>query len=220
MLLNEVAVPEGMCLWKRWKDGRGLICVKDEETSEFMCKLINETKIKGNEFRAWHRGEFGEGRLVTAFLNGPAFQRTSGEDIVKLVFKQNKLPGRSTGVLTKDSTDGRLLRFFADKTLWEHLLSLRTSKTNRKIKLLLGVAPEKFILSKDKVSNSAPSIAKAKVDPPAPPVVASSTARTGDEEPSANAEEVPMEQSGETEDQNGKPSETPEDQNDSQNLAK
>ena len=143
--------PPDNVLWKRWVDGRGLISVKDKETSEFVCKLVKEVKVKGKSFRAWHKGEFGTGRLVTGFLKGSAFKGRTGEQLMMLLKKQNSLPGSHTGVVIKDLEDGRLMRFFADPNLWKDLVSRRFSQTNRKIKLKLGLSPAIFTLSKEQI---------------------------------------------------------------------
>ena len=198
MIVNGEEVPDGMCLWKRWKQDRGLICVKDEESSKFVCKLVNQTKVKGHSFRAWHRGEFGEGRLVTGFLGGSTFQSRSGEDIVKVLFKQNSLRGRTTGVVTKDDQEGRLLKFFADKELWQDLMSRRVSEANRKVKLKCGLSPKIFILSKEKVIAPAPApTTNASAGLPNPPEVAPSTTSIGAADKPAEVAVVPMEQGSE-----------------------
>ena len=63
---------------------------------------------------------------------------------------QNKLPGRHTGSIITTTDNGRLLQFFADKDLWEALVSRRKSKETSKLWLKLGITPVKLALSKAK----------------------------------------------------------------------
>ena len=161
-VMDGESVPDEI-LWRSWKDGRGLIAVKDKETSEFMCQIIGKIVIQQNSFRAWHRGEFGTGRLVTTHLEGNSFKIFGKDKLMDALLVQNKLPGRHTGSTITTTDNGRLLRFFADKDLWEALVSRRENKESSKLWLKLGVTPVKLALSKAKEGQN-PAAAQAKTD--------------------------------------------------------
>ena len=136
--------------WRSWSQGRGLVSVKDKATSDYVCQVIGQIKIKKNTFRAWHRGEFSEGKLVTGFLEGTWAKHLTPDKIMQALIRQNKLKGRFTGTLSKVEDHGRLLKFFADPELWADLLARRQSQGSTKVRLKVGVSPTDFVLSKAK----------------------------------------------------------------------
>ena len=173
-MLKGEDVPDNV-LWKKWSQGRGLVSVGDKETSDFIIKLVEETKVNRRSFRAWRRGEFGEGRLVTGFLKGSGFKDRTGEELMTLLMKQNKLEGKHTGVVMKDESDGRLLRFFANPTLWKDLMSRRQNEKNRRVRLKLVFGPTTFVLSRDKGTPEQKKPEKPSDSQPSPPVVPCTT---------------------------------------------
>ena len=146
-LLSGEEIPDRI-LWRSWKDGRGLIAVEDKETSDAVCKLIGQIQIQKTSFRAWHRGEFGEGRLVTCHLEGNVWKDYTKDTLMDLLLKQNKLPGRYTGAIITATDCGRLLKFFADKDLWEELLARRQSSSHSRLLLKLAWNQIRLQLSK------------------------------------------------------------------------
>ena len=151
-------------LWRSWSEGRGLIAVGDKETAETICKLVGEFKVGNNTFRAWHRGEFGEGHLVTSYLPGHTVKQWKGERIMGLILRQNKLRGRWTGVKLTDTGRGRLLKFFADADLWADLRSRGVGPAGRVVKAILGFQPVSLFLSRPKP----PGTAKGTAQPDGP----------------------------------------------------
>ena len=142
--------PPANTLWHSWSEGRGLVATEDKETSDYICELVSSLKWRGNSFRAWHRGEIGEGRLVTGHLTGREFRLFTGDQLMKCLMTQNKLKGQHCGLRLTDTDQGRLLRFFADSDLWADLLGRRTSPTSRKVKLRMGFLIVYFNLSRNK----------------------------------------------------------------------
>jgi len=80
-VLQGELVPDEI-LWRSWKDGRGLIAVKDKETSEFICQTVAKIQVGGHSFRCWHRGELSKGRLATRFLDDNTFKSYSKEQLL------------------------------------------------------------------------------------------------------------------------------------------
>ena len=160
-MLEGENVPGDGVLWKKWTQGRGLICVNDKESSDFVIELVSETKVKGKGFKAWKRGEFGEGRRVTGYLRGNAHKGRTGDQLMVMLVKFNKLVGNYTGVTMKDKEDGRELRFYADSVLWKDLVSRLPIKSKsgdrNKLRLRLGLGFAKFKLWREK-SNPAPNV--------------------------------------------------------------
>ena len=190
LLLNGDDVPGAGVLWKKWTDGRGLIAVSDKETSDWIVKLVGETKVKGKSFKAWHRGDYGRGRLVTAHLKGNAFKGRTGAQLMTLVMKQNKLSGKHTGVLIRDKGEERVFRFFADPTLWKDLVSRRPNQKRRDLLLKLGLGMAKFVLSKEKETHTPTQAAASEAsNQQSQPVAATSNGKAGEK-----ASEVVQEQ--------------------------
>ena len=118
-LLNDV-------LWTTFTDGRGLMPVNSEEA---LCRIqgwINNYPHNANRgYHAWRRDEFHPGHLVTYHLPGPLRAwDVSRATLMAEIMRRNNLPGRITSLsltINKKRT-GKILRFFADKTLKEELL--------------------------------------------------------------------------------------------------
>ena len=126
-------------LWYSWSKGRGLVAVEDKETSDHLIKELSVLKLGKQVFRAWHRDQTSEGKLVSIWLAGNGTARFKAEQITKALLKQNNLTGQVTGEkFTNVGKGGRLLIFFADKTLWNNLLARNTSATGGKVVLKLG----------------------------------------------------------------------------------
>ena len=142
--------PPDRVLWRSWSKGRGLVATEDKETSEFICDLVKTTTLQKQNFRAWHRGEFGFSRLVTGHLEGNSMKSFSHDNVMLILMKQNKLSGEYTGVKFTDSESGRLLKFFANKEMWEDLMSRRSNMASSKVRMKLGISPVTFTLSKPK----------------------------------------------------------------------
>ena len=136
--------------WRSWSQGRGLVSVKDKATSDYVCQQISQIKIKKNTFRAWHRGEFSEGKLATGFVEGAWAKMLTPDKLMQVLMSQNKLKGRFTGTTSKVEEKGRLLKFFADQDLWDDLLARRQSQGLATVRLKMGVSPIFFTLSKAK----------------------------------------------------------------------
>ena len=112
-------------LWTTFTDGRGLIAVNSEEALHRIQRWINNHPDNATRgYRAWRRDEFHPGHLVTCHLPGPLraweFSRAT---LMAEIMRRNSLPGRITSLsltVNKKRT-GKILRFFADKTLKEEL---------------------------------------------------------------------------------------------------
>ena len=200
LMLEDETVPGDGVLWKKWTQGRGLICVKDKESSDFVKKLVSETKVKGKTFKAWHRGDFGEGRLVTGYLRGNAFKGRTGDQLMTLLVRCNKLAGKHTGVLMKDKDDGREFRFFANPVMWKDLVSRLPGK-QPKLKLKLGLGMPMFKLSKEK---GAPKASTGTSNQPSQPVAATSKGKAG-ETVSGKPEDMEVPDQGQPDDGQEKP---------------
>ena len=72
----------------------------------------------------------------------------SHDNVMLILLKQNKLKGEYSGVKFTDSESGRLLKFFANKDLWEDLVSRRTNERSSKVRVKLGISPVTLTLSK------------------------------------------------------------------------
>ena len=149
-ITNGQDTPPDEINWRSWSQGRGLVSVKDKATSDYVIGQVAKIKIKKNSFRAWHRGEFGEGKLATAFLEGDFVKNNSGEMVMETIMKQNKLKGRYSGIITNVKENGRLLKFFSDQDLWNDLLGRRISQDTPKVKLKVCLSVGEFSLSKAK----------------------------------------------------------------------
>ena len=126
-------------LWHSWSEGRGLVATGDKETSEYFIKEISALKMGKAVYRAWHRDQVSEGKLVSVWLAGSSYANFGPARILEALMKQNGLAGQSTGVkYTKVTKEGRVLIFFADKTLWDGLLARSTSATGGRAALKLG----------------------------------------------------------------------------------
>ena len=142
-------VPDGI-IWRSWSKGRGLVATADKETSDLLIETVKNTKLGKKSFRAWQRGSFSEGRLVTGHIEGNATKCFKQDNVMEILIKQNRLKGSYTGVKFTDSDSGRLLQFFADKTLWSELLAKRAVQGTSKVRLKMGWSPVNFTLSKPK----------------------------------------------------------------------
>ena len=182
-MLEDEAVPGDGVLWKKWTQGRGLICVKDQESSDFVKELVSETKVKGKSFKAWKRGDFGEGRRVTGYLKGNAHKGRSGDQLMKLLLKYNRLVGKHTGVLMKDTDQGRELHFFANPEMWKDLVSRLPNKRNPRLRLKLGLGMPMFKLWREKTSTSAPKASTGASNQSILPVATTSTDDAGETVP-------------------------------------
>ena len=189
-MLEDENVPGDGVLWKKWAQGRGLICVNDKESSDFVKELVSETKVKGKSFKCWSRGEFGESRLVTGYLRGNAHKGRSGDQLMKLLVKQNKLAGKHSGVVMKDKDDGRELRFCADSMMWKDLVSRLPKSTKsserQKLRLKLGLGFAKFKLWKEK---PIPKAGQGDSNQQNPPVASTSSGDAGETDPEQPKEE-------------------------------
>ena len=136
-------------LWHSWSEGRGLVAVANKETSDLFCQEIDKVSWRGMTFRAWHRQEFSEGRLVTGHLMGTATQRFKGDQIMRILFSQNKLQGQHKGVKVSMTTQGTLIRFFADPELWEDLLRRRPNQEGNRVDLTMAWVTVRFNLSRN-----------------------------------------------------------------------
>ena len=136
-------------LWRSWKDGRGLIAVKDKETSDFICETVGKIQVGGHNFRAWHRGEFSRGRLATGYLDDNTFKSYSKENLLIILMRQNKLPGNNMGAILTTKDSGRLFQVFCDPEMWTALVAKREG-LGAVINLKMGATPVKFKLSKEK----------------------------------------------------------------------
>ena len=143
-------------IWRSWKDGRGLICTGDKESSDYISELIGKIQIQKTSFKAWKRGQFGFGRLVTCELEGKIFNSLSKERLMSVLMKQNKLVGNYTNATVKpsDKGPGRVLRFWADQELWKDLISRRETVCDTKLWLKMAAQPVKASLSKEKRDKS------------------------------------------------------------------
>ncbi|XP_059079652.1 uncharacterized protein LOC131877855 [Tigriopus californicus] len=155
-LLLKGETPPTNVLCHSWSQQRVLIAVGDEETSKAIIQLIAQMSIKQLKFRAWKRGEFGEGRLVTAFFAGNSLKLWGGDKLLKLLKSQNKLLGNHVGVKTTDTDKGRKMIFFADPILWKDLKGRATPLAQHKVVLRLGLAQYVFHLSQKSNVNAAP----------------------------------------------------------------
>ena len=149
-------------LWHSWKDGRGLVAVGDKETSEYFIKELSSIKVGKEVFRAWHRDQASEGKLVSIWLAGSAYCRFKPEQLTKALLKQNDLKGQAAGAKFKGpGKGGRLLIFFADKDLWAGLLAQSSSATGGKVVLRLGSFQVLAQLSRDAPTVEALSLGEA-----------------------------------------------------------
>lgn len=137
-------------LWRSWSKDRGLVAVGDKATSDYLCALIRTLKVKKASFRAWHRDEFSQGRLVTGFSTGQGHRKLSAEQVVTYLLAQNRLKGASMGATIKETEGGRLIRFFADPVLWNDLLSRRDNSKKRVVRLKLACTPFLAHLSRER----------------------------------------------------------------------
>lgn len=147
-----VYVPDNI-LWRSWSQNRGLVAVGDKATSDHICALIRTIKVKKSSFRAWHREEFSEGRLVTGFVTGQGLKHIPVEEVVRIILHQNRLKGAIMGASAKETEGGRLIRFFADPGLWADLLARREDKKKRTVRLKLAMSLFMAHLSREKGEN-------------------------------------------------------------------
>ena len=148
-VFEDITFPNKL-LWHSWKDGRGLVAVGDKETSDYFIKELSVIKVGKDVFRAWHRDQVSEGKLVSVWLAGNGYARFKPEHIIKALKKQNDLEGQATGAKFKgQGKNGKLLIFFADKNLWAGLLARSTSATGGKAVLRLGSFQVVAQLSRD-----------------------------------------------------------------------
>ena len=148
-VFEDITFPNKL-LWHSWKDGRGLVAVGDKETSDYFIKELSVLKVGKDVFRAWHRNQVSEGKLVSVWLAGNGYARFKPEHIIKALLKQNGLEGQATGAKFKvQGKGGKLLIFFADKNLWAGLLAQSTSATGGKAVLRLGSFQVVAQLSRD-----------------------------------------------------------------------
>lgn len=147
--------PPTNVLWHSWSQQRGLIAVGDAETSKAITQMIAKISIKTQKFRAWKRGEFGEGRLVTAFFAGNGLKLWGGDKLMELLKSQNKILGNHVGVKTTDSDKGRKIIFFADPVMWRDLTQRATPLAKHKVVLRLGLSQFVFHLSRKSSADAA-----------------------------------------------------------------
>ena len=126
-------------LWHSWSKGRGLVAVEDKETSDYFIKELSVLKVNKLVFRAWHRDQASEGKLVSVWLAGNSYTQFGPDKLAGALLRQNGFKGQITGAkFSNVNKGGRLLLFFADKTLWTELLARSTTATGGKAVLKLG----------------------------------------------------------------------------------
>jgi hypothetical protein len=110
LVLGGKEAPEA--LWYSYSGGRGLIAPKDQKSSEQITQMITSIMLKGKKgFRVWHKGQFGETRLVTGLIGERVANMGSGADILKCLLRQNKLEGNAQSPKISE-----VLRFAAGKS--------------------------------------------------------------------------------------------------------
>ena len=136
--MNGETFPDNI-LWHSWSKGRGLVAVEDKETSDYFIKEVAVLKVNKMVFRAWHRDQASEGKLVSVWLAGNGYSQFGPDQLTGALRRQNDLKGQVTGAkFSNVGKGGRLLLFFADKTLWTELLARSTTATGGKAVLKLG----------------------------------------------------------------------------------